>query len=209
MSKIKEIILEPANVKTGSNFKLKIKTTNEIQHKGTNLTFNNSKANQATIRPEGHSEQDTYIGKNLLSSENINKTEARVLYQSQTDGTILANGTKYGVNNVNFTNNTITLETGNYAGKMFLLDGTIELNNVANYDTIFWLVDTQDANNRYNFNSYNSSNVLSIPSGTYYIRIYVGRDNVVFTNAKIGLMLVSGNTIPSTFEKYVGRYSKP
>lgn len=134
--------------------------------------------------------------KNLLASENINVKVAGVTYKSQEDGTILANGEKYGGAYVRL--NTITLEEGTYSSKQFLLSGSIKKDGNDVKPTVY--LAKEDLSETYNISEIGNPGISNtIPAGTYFIRIAVWNDNVVFTNAKIGLMLVKGSTIPDEF----------
>jgi len=161
------------------------------------------------ILPIGNTEQDTYTRKNLLSSENINTTVAGVTYQSQTDGTILATGTKSGGSYANLTNNIVTLENDTYSSTMFLLNGTIRKDGVGTSPSVY-LVNQDNTSKTYNIGEIGQAGKTQIiEAGTYFIRVAVWSDNILFTNAKIGFMLVKGSTIPTTFEKYVGGIPSP
>lgn len=157
----------------------------------------------------GRTTQESTKGNNLISSENIDTTIARVTYKSQDDGTILANGTKYGANYANFSNNTVTLEEDTYSSRIFLLEGTISRDG-SNVKPEIYLINQDDNTKSYNISEIgNPGKTKNIEAGTYFIRIATWSDNVVFTNAKIGIMLVKGSTIPAEFEKYTGGEPAP
>lgn len=191
MGKIKEIILEPANVKTGSNFKLKIKTANETQHKGTNLTFNNSKANQATIRPEGHSEQDTYTGKNLINVTGFSKEENGITFTNNNDGTILVNGTATAQANF-YVNTAFNVELN----QSYALSGCPTNGSINSY--ALWSNDDGIAQD-------NGSGVIFTPTTTNQTRISLRiriQSGTVCNNLLFKPMLESGTSVTS-WEPYV------
>lgn len=136
---------------------------------------------------------------NLLSTQNIDTTIAGVTYKSQDDGVILANGKKYGTSYVNLTNNVVTLENGTYSSRIFLLNGTIQKDGVNKRPSIY-LTNQDDNTKSYNIGEIgNPGKSQTIEAGTYFIKISLWGDNIVFTNAKIGFMLVKGSTIPDEF----------
>lgn len=152
--------------------------------------------------PIGRTTQESTKGDNLISSENIDTTISGVTYKSQIDGTILANGTKYGGGFANFSNNTVQLEPGEYSATCFLISGTISKSVTV-----------------YLYNPNNSINISELGRtgksfeiaevGTYYLRFGVWTDGTVFNNAKIGFMLVKGSSIPDEFERFTGGQPAP
>lgn len=199
-NRIAEIQVEPSRVEVDSTFKLKIKTANEIRHTGTNLTFNNSKANQLTIRPEGHSEQDTYIGKNKFIIPD-STTYREVTLTKNNDGTFNIKGTATGGSATFQININSTLTSGTY---------TLSKNNTNNNLKLY----VQDRNNQswisnmlsLESGSSVSSNITPTGNQTYFVVEVSNGATVDLENVKVQLEKGSQAT---SWEKYVRWKSKP
>ena len=137
--------------------------------------------------------------KNIISSENIDATFMGVKYLSQDNGTILANGKKYGGAYFNLTDTIVTLENETYSSKVFLLNGSISRDGT-NIHSIVYLINQADTSKSYNIGEIgNPGKSQLIEAGTYYLRIATWEDNTIFANAEIGIMLVKGSTIPTAY----------
>lgn len=191
MGKIKDIILEPANIQTGSNFKLKIKTTNETQQQGSNLTFDNSKANQATIRPEGNCEQDgTPIPDNPIDVKVVTGDNQVVVCNANVLNNIVEIGS---INNTygNKIDSSNTLRTANYSLVVPNTEYTISndkeyANYVYEYDINKTFIRSYSGNDYYNTHTFTTS-----PT-THYILVR-GISNQTDTSVKWNLNV--GNTV--------------
>ena len=137
--------------------------------------------------------------KNIISSENIDATYMGVKYLSQDNGTILANGKKYGGAYFNLTDTIVTLENETYSSKVFLLNGSISRDGTNIHPTVY-LINQADTSKSYNIGEIgNPGKSQLIEAGTYYLRIATWEDNTIFANAEIGIMLVKGSTIPTAY----------
>ena len=142
------------------------------------------------------------INKNVISSENIDVTFMGVKYLSQDNGTILANGKKYGGAYFNLTDTIVTLENETYSSKVFLLNGSISRDGTNIHPTVY-LINQADTTKSYSIGGIgNPGKSQLIEAGTYYLRIATWEDNVIFANAEIGIMLVKESPTPTTFVEH-------